>query len=54
MLGFSQTIRPRASVVVSAPGDGDADGYDRPVTGLWWQALLTSADPGTSRPAVAS
>jgi hypothetical protein len=49
MLGCSQITRPLTSVAVSAPGDGDADGYDRPVTGLRWQALLTAADPGTSR-----
>jgi hypothetical protein len=45
MLGCSQITRPLTSVAVSAPGDGD----DRPVTGLRWQALLTAADPGTSR-----
>ncbi len=33
MLGFSQIIRPRASVAASAPGDGGADGHDQPVTG---------------------
>jgi hypothetical protein len=48
MLGCSQITRPRTSVAVSAPGDGDADGYDRPVAGLR-QALLIPADPGTSR-----
>jgi hypothetical protein len=48
MPGFSQITRRGTSVAVSAPGDGDADGYDRPVTGLRWQALLTPADPGTS------
>jgi hypothetical protein len=34
MLGFSQVTRPRTSVAASAPGNRDADGYDRPVTGL--------------------
>jgi hypothetical protein len=42
MLGFSQITR--TSVAVSAPGDGDADGYDRPVAGL---RRLTATDPGT-------
>jgi len=49
MVGWSQITRPHTSVAVSAPGNRDADGYDRPVTGLWRQALLTAADPGTSR-----
>jgi hypothetical protein len=35
MLGCSQTIRPRASVAASAPGDGSADGHDQPATGRW-------------------
>jgi hypothetical protein len=34
MLGFSQVTRTRTSVAASAPGSRDADGYDRPVTGL--------------------
>ena len=38
MLGFSQITRPRTSVAVRAPGDGDANGYDRPGAGLRRQA----------------
>jgi DNA-binding CsgD family transcriptional regulator len=34
MLGFSQAIRPRASVAASVPGDGSADGHDQPASGL--------------------
>lgn len=34
MLGFGQISRPRSLAAASAPGDRDADGYDRPVTGL--------------------
>jgi hypothetical protein len=49
MLGSSQITRLRPSVAGSAPGDGDADGCDRPAAGLRWQALLAPADPGTSR-----
>jgi hypothetical protein len=49
MQGSSQITRPRTSVAVSAPGDGDADSCDRPVTGPQWQVPLTPADPGTSR-----
>jgi hypothetical protein len=34
MLGFSQVTRPRTSAAASAPGNRDADGYDRTVTRL--------------------
>ena len=33
MLGFSQTICPRASIAASAPGDGSADGHGQPAAG---------------------
>ena len=46
MPGFSQVNRPYASAAVSAPGNRDVDGYDRPLTGL---RRMTPADPGTSR-----
>ena len=46
MPGFSQINRPYASAAVSAPGNRDVDGYDRPVTEL---RRMTPADPGTSR-----
>lgn len=49
MLECSQKTRPHTLAAVNAPGDGDADGHDRPVTGLRKQALLTAAEPGTSR-----
>ena len=47
MPGFSQMTRPRTSAAVSAPGNRDVDGYDRPVTGL---QRLTPAGPGTADP----
>ncbi len=34
MLGFGQVSRPRSFAAASAPGNRNADGYDRPVTGL--------------------
>ena len=46
MLGFSQIIRPRASVAASAPGDGGADGHDRPATGRR-QAYLRMGHPAS-------
>lgn len=45
----SRITRPHTSVAVAAPDNRDADGYDRPVTGLRRQALLTAAEPGVSR-----
>jgi hypothetical protein len=43
MLGFSQITRPRTSAAASAPGNRDADGYDRTVTRLRRQALRIPA-----------
>ncbi len=47
MPGLSPITRPAASAGARAPGNRDADGYDRPVAGLR-QALLIPAYPGTS------
>jgi len=41
MLGFSQITCPRTSAAASAPGNRDADGYDRTVTRLRpWPGVL--------------
>ena len=46
MPGFSQVARARAAAAASAPGNRDAGGYDRPVTG---RRPMAPADSGTSR-----
>ena len=45
MLEFSEKPLTRASAVPSAGGNPDADGHDRSVVGLRWQALRSAAHP---------
>jgi hypothetical protein len=49
MLKFSEKPLARASAVASSGANPDADGHDRSVAGLRWQALRPPAYLGHSR-----
>jgi hypothetical protein len=49
MLEFSEKPLARSSAVATAGGNPDADGHDRSVAGLRWQALRPPAYLGRSR-----